>query len=227
MHFNFAARAARYSVETRQLARRRPDQHPAAGRGPAAPAGRRDRADRGRRRRARGGARTDLGIPRGRRGGDAPAAARASCRSTSTAGRVPRSATSSSWAHRILHLAGRRTRRTRSSASAAGGGTDGNRLEVVEPLHGDWSAASGFELGDRLESSRASAIFVSNDHMAIGLLSALRERSLRVPEDVSVVGFDDVRRPATSSPAHHGAAGSRPALGGSSCRRCSSRSRSW
>ena len=41
-------------------------------------------------------------------------------------------------------------------------------------------------------SSPASAVFVGNDHMSIGLLSALRERGLRVPEDVSVVGFDDV-----------------------------------
>ena len=36
------------------------------------------------------------------------------------------------------------------------------------------------------------SVFVANDHMAIGLLSALRDRGLRVPEDVSIVGFDDV-----------------------------------
>ncbi|GMA89775.1 hypothetical protein GCM10025869_03040 [Homoserinibacter gongjuensis] len=36
------------------------------------------------------------------------------------------------------------------------------------------------------------AVFVANDHMAIGLFSSLRERGLQVPTDVSVVGFDDV-----------------------------------
>jgi hypothetical protein len=66
------------------------------------------------------------------------------------------------------------------------------RLEVIEPVHGDWTAASGFTLGLDLDVSPGNAVFVANDHMAIGVLSALRERDIRVPEDVSVVGFDDV-----------------------------------
>ena len=37
-----------------------------------------------------------------------------------------------------------------------------------------------------------TAIFAANDHLAIGLLRALHERSRRVPEEVSIVGFDDV-----------------------------------
>ena len=68
----------------------------------------------------------------------------------------------------------------------------GHRLEVVEPQYGDWSAASGHRLGSALDVEPGSAIFVGNDHMSIGVLSALRERGIRVPEDVSVVGFDDV-----------------------------------
>jgi DNA-binding LacI/PurR family transcriptional regulator len=37
-----------------------------------------------------------------------------------------------------------------------------------------------------------SAVFVANDHMALGLIKALHEAGLRVPQDVSVVGFDDI-----------------------------------
>jgi LacI family transcriptional regulator len=37
-----------------------------------------------------------------------------------------------------------------------------------------------------------SAIFALNDVMAIGALSALRARGIRVPEEISVVGFDDI-----------------------------------
>ena len=37
-----------------------------------------------------------------------------------------------------------------------------------------------------------TAVFVANDQMALGLLRALREEGRRVPEDVSVVGFDDL-----------------------------------
>jgi DNA-binding LacI/PurR family transcriptional regulator len=62
-----------------------------------------------------------------------------------------------------------------------------------EPLLGDWSARSGYEAGLRLAESRiVTAAFVANDQMALGVLSALAERGRRVPQDISVVGFDDI-----------------------------------
>lgn len=94
---------------------------------------------------------------------------------------------------RILHLAGpasaadalERVRGWRDELAA-------RRLDVAAPVHGDWSAASGHRLVMDLPVEEGTAIFVGNDHMAIGVLSALREAGLRVPEDVSIVGFDDV-----------------------------------
>lgn len=44
------------------------------------------------------------------------------------------------------------------------------------------------------------AAFASNDQMAIGLLTALRERDLRVPEGIGVVGFDDIPEAAYMFP---------------------------
>jgi DNA-binding LacI/PurR family transcriptional regulator len=76
-----------------------------------------------------------------------------------------------------------------------------HRLETVQPLFGDWSAASGYRLGAELDVRAGDAVFVANDHMSTGLLSALRERGLSVPEDVSVVGFDDVPEAAYLYPA--------------------------
>ena len=61
-------------------------------------------------------------------------------------------------------------------------------------LEGDWSPRWAYETGLRLidEGDLPQAIFAVSDHSALGLVRALTERGLRVPEDVSVVGFDDV-----------------------------------
>ncbi|MFC8147241.1 LacI family DNA-binding transcriptional regulator [Streptomyces paradoxus] len=58
-------------------------------------------------------------------------------------------------------------------------------------LNGDWSAASGYAAGRELAADGSvTAVFAGGDEMAIGLIHALREAGCRVPEDISVVGFD-------------------------------------
>ncbi len=72
---------------------------------------------------------------------------------------------------------------------------------VPEPLHGDWSAESGYRIGLALAADAAcTAVFCANDQMALGLYRALGEAGRRVPEDVSVVGFDDTPDSGAYSP---------------------------
>lgn len=64
---------------------------------------------------------------------------------------------------------------------------------VPPVLVGDWSARSGYAAGEVLAGiPGVTAVFVGNDQMALGLLRALYERGIRVPDDISVVGFDDI-----------------------------------
>ena len=65
----------------------------------------------------------------------------------------------------------------------------------VPPLRwgGDWTARSGYDAGVSLARDRSvSAVFAANDQMAMGVIAAMREAGRRVPEEVSVVGFDDL-----------------------------------
>jgi DNA-binding LacI/PurR family transcriptional regulator len=61
-------------------------------------------------------------------------------------------------------------------------------------LEGDWSPRWDYEAGLRLvrEDRVPQAIFAASDHTALGLIRAFAESGVRVPEDVSVVGFDDI-----------------------------------
>lgn len=74
-------------------------------------------------------------------------------------------------------------------------------LPVHEPLRGDWTANRGQEIGDELTALGGfSAVFVANDQMALGVLHSFSGLGIRVPQDVSVIGFDDIPEAAHFSP---------------------------
>ncbi len=103
----------------------------------------------------------------------------------------------------VVHVAGpadwldsqARTQAWRATLAAAG-------LDAPPPVVGDWSAGFGHRTALDLARRRdLTAVFASNDQMALGLLHGFHEAGIRVPEDVSVVGFDDIPEAAYFVPA--------------------------
>lgn len=65
-------------------------------------------------------------------------------------------------------------------------------LEPSPPAFGDWTCKTGYAAGKKLSRNEAcTAVLAANDDIAWGLICALREEGRRVPEDVSVIGFDN------------------------------------
>ncbi|MBD0738948.1 LacI family DNA-binding transcriptional regulator [Streptomyces sp. CBMA29] len=72
---------------------------------------------------------------------------------------------------------------------------------VPPELKGDWSPASGYRNGLILgRIPDVTAVFVASDEMAFGVIRALHELGRRVPEDISVVGVDDIALAEYCSP---------------------------
>lgn len=68
-----------------------------------------------------------------------------------------------------------------------------NKLEVTQLWEGDWSAQSGYQAASQIiKNKKITAIFAGNDAMALGSLKAISEAGLSVPQDISLVGFDDL-----------------------------------
>jgi LacI family transcriptional regulator len=68
--------------------------------------------------------------------------------------------------------------------------------------HGDFAEPSGYARTEEwlAGAEPPSALFASNDEMALGALKAVRERGLIVPRDISVIGFDDIPAAARAEP---------------------------
>jgi DNA-binding LacI/PurR family transcriptional regulator len=75
-------------------------------------------------------------------------------------------------------------------------------LEPGPSFAADYSIRSAYEAARRLLETKSpfTALMVGTDTMALGVLRALRERHLRVPEDVSVIGFDNSELSAYTEP---------------------------
>ena len=78
----------------------------------------------------------------------------------------------------------------------------GRRLRKGLVEHGDFSRESGVRAMRALlrRTPSLDAVFVANDPMAIGALDALHALGRGVPDDVAVIGFDDVVDAASTSP---------------------------
>ena len=98
---------------------------------------------------------------------------------------------------KILHLAGPAANTlsiSRAEGVASALSTRG--LEPVAVIEGAFTLGSGREAAAAVRDAAPTAVFCDNDEMAIGLMSGLAELGLSVPEDISLVGFDNIEMAA-------------------------------
>lgn len=77
-----------------------------------------------------------------------------------------------------------------------------NLMNYHLEFDGTFSVESGYEAGKKIINidDKPTAIFASNDAMAIGVISALKDQGIDVPGDIAVVGFDDIPMALYSTP---------------------------
>lgn len=87
-----------------------------------------------------------------------------------------------------------------AAAGLAGAATSSEDDPLV--MNGDFSMRSGHQAAQQILAmeSRPSAVFCDNDAMAIGLLNGFLQGGLRVPEDISIIGFDNIEMSAYTLP---------------------------
>jgi DNA-binding LacI/PurR family transcriptional regulator len=97
--------------------------------------------------------------------------------------------------HETVHFVGGPVGWMASEARRRGWQTElalAGRVTPPEFESPDWSAESGYRAGIEIAADRSiTAVLAINDAMALGLMKALDEHGLSVPDDVSIVGFDD------------------------------------
>jgi LacI family transcriptional regulator len=97
---------------------------------------------------------------------------------------------------KIAHLTGPRQHGNLSDRAAGFMRTLQSAKNPVQPvvMHGDYNFSGGAELAARLLDKHPgiTAIFAANDVMAFGVVRTVLQRGLRIPEDLSLIGFDNI-----------------------------------
>jgi LacI family transcriptional regulator len=73
---------------------------------------------------------------------------------------------------------------------------EGDKNDLAIPCYdGNFTESSGYEIATAILKNNAlpEAVFCANDQMAIGFIRAMNENHIKVPDDVAVVGFDDIQ----------------------------------
>ena len=95
---------------------------------------------------------------------------------------------------KILHIAGPVT--SSEAQNRRRGYEQAMKEAQLEPavVQGDWTAETGFRIGIELnlELTGYTGVFTANDQLSLGMLKAFNMRGVKVPTDVSLVGFDDI-----------------------------------
>jgi DNA-binding LacI/PurR family transcriptional regulator len=65
---------------------------------------------------------------------------------------------------------------------------------------GEWQRERAYRLTKELLNAKPDAIFAAHDQMGVGVIHAVLDAGLRVPDDIAVVGFDDLPSAMTISP---------------------------
>jgi len=77
-------------------------------------------------------------------------------------------------------------------------------LEIKDSycVEGNWSSASGGQAIEKLfdQYTDLDSIFVANDQMALSVIQFVGRKGLRIPEDIGIVGFDNIAESAFFSP---------------------------
>lgn len=70
----------------------------------------------------------------------------------------------------------------------------GRKYEEKHSVEGNWSSASGAQAVEKLldEYPALDSIFVANDQMALSVIQVVRQKGMRIPEDIGLVGFDNI-----------------------------------
>ena len=77
---------------------------------------------------------------------------------------------------------------------------DGRPIDSDLIVEGNYTENSGYQGMKTLLRHQVDAVFAANDMMALGAIRAIQESGLRVPDDISVVGFDDLPNASAANP---------------------------